>query len=129
MEIPADYQRICKMLYYLWMCESGPSSERKGEVGCNSRALSVLWLLLTVDSSLLQGWAGVGVGGAFCPHMALHCLLPVLGSPPKRPTHPSSHHRLSRVGLAGGSRVSLGLIARERPSFGKGFPPHRPLGS
>lgn len=20
-EIPADYQRICKMLYYLWMCE------------------------------------------------------------------------------------------------------------
>lgn len=21
-EIPADYQRICKMLYYLWMCES-----------------------------------------------------------------------------------------------------------
>lgn len=20
-DIPADYQRICKMLYYLWMCE------------------------------------------------------------------------------------------------------------
>lgn len=64
MEIPADYQRICKMLYYLWMCESGPSSERKGEVGCNSRALQCSGCSSLQPSSGL-GW---GQGGG--------CLLP-----------------------------------------------------
>lgn len=63
-EIPADYQRICKMLYYLWMCESAPaplSSRRRWRVsrephlcsGCSSLA----------DCSLPQGWPGCGRSG------------------------------------------------------------------
>lgn len=59
-EIPADYQRICKMLYYLWMRESLLPSELKGDAGSGSGALSVLWLLFLPDSSLLQCWAGLG---------------------------------------------------------------------
>lgn len=46
-EIPADYQRICKMLYYLWMCESSSCPfELKGKMECVSRVQAVLWLLL-----------------------------------------------------------------------------------
>lgn len=58
-EIPADYQRICKMLYYLWMCESRPSPlELTGEMGCDSRALSVLWLLLPQTPVFLSAGPG-----------------------------------------------------------------------
>lgn len=66
-EIPADYQRICKMLYYLWMCESWPRPRSSGGGGGEMRCTPepcLLQLLLPADSSLPQCWAGGGgVGG------------------------------------------------------------------
>lgn len=62
-EIPTDYQRICKMLYYLWMCESCSCPLSSGVKWGVSPEPCPLGLLLTADSSLPQCWAGVGAAG------------------------------------------------------------------
>lgn len=98
-EIPADYQRICKMLYYLWMCESCSCPfELQGEMGCDLTALSVLWLLLPgwLQSSSVLGWGG----GAFSHVTGPLQSAPCLGTSPKGPVQATDQVGWDRLGAS-----------------------------
>ena len=69
-EIPADYQRICKMLYYLWMRES---CSCPFELRVKWAVTRACWLCSGCSSwqAAAAFWAGLGWAGlrdAFCPH-------------------------------------------------------------
>lgn len=58
-EIPADYQRICKMLYYLWMCESSSCPfQLKGEMGVSQEPHLCSGCPSLADSSFPQCCVG-----------------------------------------------------------------------
>lgn len=86
------------MLYYLWMCESSSCPfELKGKMGCVSRVLAVLWLLLL---GRLQPSAVLAVlGGTFCLHNRLSTVCSLSWEPPLKG---QSRLSIKWVGLVGG---------------------------